>query len=1577
MSNRLTFSLASLIVLLTFGLVFGTTSVMAHDDPGQNPLQADDSDPGTHDHSNSDGSQDAIVDNTTTTAVDEGVPAHNSHPMVDSIVLKPDPLTVRDNMAVVTSAAATFTLVITFDQPVVSEATLTTVALDTAEGHLGGDTTAVADAAAGAETGEFTIRITNEDGSPNADARILIGDSTRVEDTDNQFEVVVTLSDHVPATAPAVFPTGTTGDAALLFRVQVNVNAVYSLETSSTATFVNITGSGSTASAVYPFTLVNALGALPTAPGAPMNLTATSNHERGTITLNWDAPTETGGTTATPATITGYTVTKNYMMADSTAADPVTKETTDTTLTIPGSSDPALPENVEFTFTVTATNSDDLESPASDPATAMIDTMPPTVTIGDPDVDETAGTVSFTITVSEMLADGADALELNDLTITGDDSTMRNLSDPVKRTDTDGNEVYDYTLTVTPDENMSVTVTLTGDIRDLANNMADVTTTPITATYDVTPPVLDEEAVTIEPILDDDDEVTDQLLVTLVFNEDVETDRRNGGIDIDGHRGSDVTQRGNAVAVDGEDHTYEVTVDAPDHATSEHTYMTLEAGLADLAGNLTQDDIPLTYMPPEVDAPTVAITAAPDPLNCDMGSTITFAITGTDETLVIGDITISDGWVVSTTDNDPSDGTIDIVPDGNNAIGVTTVDVSVAANAVGSNAATSEPFTVGPVIEIPGNSYVLVIHPAHEDTTHLLDPYVLGSIPIRAPEVLIQHWDCMPDLTVFFGRSAPAIGGGAIVIKEADGPMGHDPGDTLADIAVGSVGLSEIMWGSDEGIQHGGAVDPNTGRRSRTNYDQTREQWIELHNRNSTAVKVTLFSRPTNEALTTEDDELDRVSNYNINNVWDPKGQSGNSEFGIDFVSMQRGKHDNAGLAPNTAKGYAEGNWNGIHANRWTVSTFSYLTARAGLWQTLAAENQNYDYFGTPGRDNKPSASTPILRTNVPSNTIVINEVSNRRDQTLEWIELKNVSDAKVNLRKYEITLVTAQGNDNSHEFYQFPDNDDIQLEAGELLLLLDTSPRDNDAHPIAVGHDRNGGNDQALGLGQNQDPKALLVSYKVANFREGGLPDDGNFILLLRNAHDKTDAGDAHVIDVVGWGDKLADASIHTQLWPLKVFGAPDARNKLEVETVHRRQHHLDPDQTAHGDKKDEHMALGNAGYTGVGYKRHAQRIAAHGGTPGYEDTRKNLVADITATGVLTISEIMYAQGDGEYPQWIEIYNSSATQSVNLHSEAGWRLVIENFDDGEIPIETLSGTLNFKNSDVQTILPQQTVLVTSTRARSSGSAFFDTRVIFPATRVFSAWDDQRGELTRQPDKGGHPTDPILSEQGFYIELIDGKGNFSDGVGNLVKSPNRRVAATIEWELSAVSGEMMEDGRSSILRKYRDKDKKRYSDAEIEDMGVEAAGWIAAHETDFRDVRQTWYGDRDDVGSPGITGGRVLPVELSKFRPQRLESGDIVIRWITQSELNNAGFNILRSDTRAGEFTQVNTKLIAGQGTTSEKTNYEWKDTSAKPNVVYYYQIQDVSLDGQVATLAQTRLRGHISAAGKLTVTWGELKALQ
>ena len=120
-------------------------------------------------------------------------------------------------------------------------------------------------------------------------------------------------------------------------------------------------------------------------------------------------------------------------------------------------------------------------------------------------------------------------------------------------------------------------------------------------------------------------------------------------------------------------------------------------------------------------------------------------------------------------------------------------------------------------------------------------------------------------------------------------------------------------------------------------------------------------------------------------------------------------------------------------------------------------------------------------------------------------------------------------------------------------------------------------------------------------------------------------------------------------------------------------------------------------------------------------------------------------------------------------------------------------------------------------------------------------------------------------------------------------------------------------------------------------------------------------------------GGDPLPVSLSHFRAELTDTG-VVLRWVTESELDNAGFNILRSETKSGKFKIVNPQLIQGAGTTSERHTYTWTDTTAKPNVVYYYRIEDISHAGVREQLATVRMRGYISAIGKLTTKWGDLK---
>ena len=178
---------------------------------------------------------------------------------------------------------------------------------------------------------------------------------------------------------------------------------------------------------------------------------------------------------------------------------------------------------------------------------------------------------------------------------------------------------------------------------------------------------------------------------------------------------------------------------------------------------------------------------------------------------------------------------------------------------------------------------------------------------------------------------------------------------------------------------------------------------------------------------------------------------------------------------------------------------------------------------------------------------------------------------------------------------------------------------------------------------------------------------------------------------------------------------------------------------------------------------------------------------------------------------------------------------------------------------------------------------------------------------------------------------------------------------------------MSEGDRSSLIRRDAD-----------EIMGTDAAGWVLASDTMLNGAyRATYYGHADDVGTPGYDAGGALPVELSGFGAKRDPlTGAVVITWSTQSELNNAGFFIKRSQQTKGKFVVVNPTMIAGAGTTAEKQSYTYTDATADPNVIYFYQIEDVSLDGNRQTLTRAhRLKGHIGAAGKATTTWGELKS--
>ncbi len=639
---------------------------------------------------------------------------------------------------------------------------------------------------------------------------------------------------------------------------------------------------------------------------------------------------------------------------------------------------------------------------------------------------------------------------------------------------------------------------------------------------------------------------------------------------------------------------------------------------------------------------------------------------------------------------------------------------------------------------------------------------------------------------------------------------------------------------------------------------------------------------------------------------------------------------------------------------------------------------------------------------------IVINEIANLSGEN-DWLELLNISDSPQSLDKWALSIVT-EYNDET-EIIRFPD---ISIPAGGILLLVNRDPANT---ALATGHNVQM-NIESQAEGADERISYLIMKGETNyGFTSTGiaLPNHNDWLLILRSGKpwDVKDGTNVYntgyqIEDAAGPAsitleideneinlpkEKNKDGTEGGDLWHTTVF---PLNGREETGEILLRYDRTLNEGTVHARNVNKHgfevHSFDPAPFTGIGYDSDITDDGGHLGTPGYPNVVASNVSDLK-TGRFIVSELMLTTNNGKNAQWIELHNTSQSEAISLEDPDGdgaltaWKMTIENHNSGSWKRIRRNLHVEVDLSEwFQYIPPRQKVLIAAFADRNSGASDF------PSTRVATLWETHRRSFSMI--KRGNLF--LNASGGFTIKITDSQGNVSDSVGNLdgtAADPDEGIGhddpVGFDWPT-----ELTEDGHRTSLIRLKNTDGTPRTGMPTRDSSGDATdkkgtvlslggdetsdttyyAWKHAADINLDDLAKiTWFGSEDDISTPLNTENTMMPVLLSFFRPI-MENGEVLIQWTTEAELDNAGFHILRSETRNGHFKRINTQLIQGAGSTAERQTYEWIDTTAKPGVVYYYQIEDVSFSGERYRLATTKLKGLVSAKNKLTTQWGALK---
>jgi len=124
------------------------------------------------------------------------------------------------------------------------------------------------------------------------------------------------------------------------------------------------------------------------------------------------------------------------------------------------------------------------------------------------------------------------------------------------------------------------------------------------------------------------------------------------------------------------------------------------------------------------------------------------------------------------------------------------------------------------------------------------------------------------------------------------------------------------------------------------------------------------------------------------------------------------------------------------------------------------------------------------------------------------------------------------------------------------------------------------------------------------------------------------------------------------------------------------------------------------------------------------------------------------------------------------------------------------------------------------------------------------------------------------------------------------------------------------------------------------------------HSTTFWDHTSAEYAPKLIITSPTI-------IRLSSFTAEA-QSKKVILEWLTESEIDTAGFNIYRTEEEDGQYIKINTVLIPARGSGTQGAAYEYIDTDVKNRTTYYYKLEDIDLNGK------STMHGPVSATPRL-----------